>query len=69
LVRTRTSEVSCLGRNTQGVTLIKVAKGENLIGVERVCEPEGDEEASGELLDSEVESDNGADNQQEAGEE
>jgi len=52
LVRTRTSEVSCLGRNTQGVTLIKVAKGENLIGVERVCEPEGDEDASDELLDS-----------------
>lgn len=44
LVRTRTSEVSQLGRNTQGVTLIKVADNERLIGVERVCEPEDDQD-------------------------
>jgi len=46
LVRTRVSEVSSLGRNTQGVTLIKLAKDEKLVGLERVQEPsaEDDEE-------------------------
>ena len=43
LVRTRTDEVSVLGRNTQGVRLINVADNEQLIGVERVEEPEDDE--------------------------
>ncbi|SFP82747.1 DNA gyrase subunit A [Pseudomonas borbori] len=46
LVRTRVGEVSSLGRNTQGVTLIKLAKDEKLVGLERVQEPseeEGDE--------------------------
>ena len=38
LVRTRASEVSVLGRNTQGVTLIKVQEGENLVQVARVAE-------------------------------
>jgi DNA gyrase subunit A len=36
LVRTRASEVSQVGRNTQGVTLIRVAADEKLIAVERV---------------------------------
>ena len=40
LVRTSADSVSCLGRNTQGVRLIKVDEKERLIGVERVCEPE-----------------------------
>jgi DNA gyrase subunit A len=35
LVRTRVDEVSSLGRNTQGVTLIKLAKDETLVGLER----------------------------------
>ncbi len=35
LVRTRVDEVSLLGRNTQGVTLIKLAEGETLVGLER----------------------------------
>ena len=39
-MRTSADSVSCLGRNTQGVRLIKVAEKERLIGVERVCEPE-----------------------------
>ncbi|TBV11377.1 DNA gyrase subunit A [Stutzerimonas kirkiae] len=46
LVRTRVDEVSSSGRNTQGVTLIKLAKEETLVGLERVQEPseeEGDE--------------------------
>ena len=43
LVRTRVDEVSSLGRNTQGVTLIKLAKGEHLVGLERVQEPSEEE--------------------------
>ncbi|WXL27340.1 DNA gyrase subunit A [Ectopseudomonas mendocina] len=51
LVRTRVSEISCLGRNTQGVTLIKLAKDETLVGLERVQEPSDDGED--ELLEGE----------------
>jgi len=40
LVRTRVSEISVLGRNTQGVRLIKVADDEHLVGVEPVEEGE-----------------------------
>jgi DNA gyrase subunit A len=36
LVRTRASEVSQVGRNTQGVTLMRVAEGEKLIAVESI---------------------------------
>ncbi len=36
LVRTRVDEVSSLGRNTQGVTLIKLVTDETLVGLERV---------------------------------
>jgi DNA gyrase subunit A len=43
LVRTRAGEISVLGRNTQGVRLIRLDDGERLIGVEPV-EPESDEE-------------------------
>ena len=44
LVRTRMSEVSVLGRNTQGVTLIKVQEGEKLVQVARVAESDSDED-------------------------
>ena len=40
LVRTRVDEVSVMSRNTQGVTLIKVAANEKLVGVARVEEPD-----------------------------
>src|SRR5690606_18764237 len=51
LVRTRVDEVASLGRNTQGVTLIKLATDETLVGLERVQEPS---EIDGEeLLDAE----------------
>lgn len=42
LVRTRVGEVSSLSRNTQGVTLIKLATDEKLVGLERVQEPSED---------------------------
>ena len=45
LVRTRTEEVSVLGRNTQGVRLIKLSQeGERLVSVERIEESEIDAE-------------------------
>jgi len=36
LVRTRVDEISIIGRNTQGVKLINLGKGEKLIGVQRI---------------------------------
>ena len=36
LVRTRVADVSQMGRDTQGVTMIRLSKGEKLIGIERV---------------------------------
>ncbi|MEQ8314682.1 MAG: DNA gyrase subunit A [Gammaproteobacteria bacterium] len=46
LVRTRVEEVSVQGRNTQGVTLIRLKEGEKLVGLERVEEPEQLESAA-----------------------
>lgn len=40
LVRTHVSEVSVVGRNTQGVTLIRTAENEHVVGLQRVAEPE-----------------------------
>ncbi len=39
LVRTRADEISVLGRNTQGVRVIRTKSGEHLVGVERIEEP------------------------------
>lgn len=36
MVRTRVNEISVLGRNTQGVRLVNLAEGENLVGVEAI---------------------------------
>ncbi|MBK5073919.1 DNA topoisomerase (ATP-hydrolyzing) subunit A [Budviciaceae bacterium CWB-B4] len=46
LVRTRVSEVSVVGRNTHGVTLIRTAEDENVVGLQRVVEPEEDDDES-----------------------
>ncbi|RTE65140.1 DNA gyrase subunit A [Amphritea opalescens] len=54
LVRTRSEEISVLGRNTQGVRVIRVAKDENLVGVARIEEPEEPEETDDELIEGEV---------------
>ena len=44
LVRTRVDEVSVLGRNTQGVRLIKVKDGEHIVSLERIEEgPESED--------------------------
>ena len=47
LVRTSVSEISRLGRNTQGVTLMRLGDDEQLIGLARVAAAE-DEEEEGE---------------------
>ena len=39
MVRTRTDEVPQVGRNTQGVRVIRTKEGEFLVGVERIEEP------------------------------
>ena len=44
LVRTAVKDVSVTGRNTQGVRLIKLGKGELLTQVERIAKMEGDDE-------------------------
>jgi DNA gyrase subunit A len=48
LVRTPVDEISVLGRNTQGVRLIRLAEGERLTGIERIesLETEGDAEGA-----------------------
>ena len=38
LVRTKVSEINVIGRNTQGVTVIKLKEGENLISLAPVRE-------------------------------
>ena len=45
LVRTRMSEISVIGRNTQGVKLINVGAEELLISVEKVVESDDDKAA------------------------
>jgi len=42
LVRARSADVSIIGRNTQGVTLINISKGEKLVSVEKIAETEED---------------------------
>ncbi|CQR23386.1 DNA gyrase subunit A [Yersinia enterocolitica] len=54
LVRTRVSEVSVVGRNTQGVTLIRTTEDEHVVGLQRVAEPEEDDNIlEGESLEGE----------------
>ena len=47
LVRTPVSDISIIGRNTQGVTLIRVEEGQRLVGLARIesIEDEGDADA------------------------
>ena len=44
LVRTSVGEISRLGRNTQGVTLIRLGEDEQLIGMARIAASEDDED-------------------------
>ena len=38
LVRTRVAEISLVGRNTQGVRLIRTSDTEQVVSIERVCD-------------------------------
>ena len=61
LVRTGVSEVSVLGRNTQGVRLIKLAEDEKLVGLQRLealaddeeIEEDQEDDEAGQLVDGE----------------
>ncbi|MDG1199409.1 MAG: DNA gyrase subunit A [Porticoccaceae bacterium] len=48
MVRTRGDEVSVVGRNTQGVRIIRLKEGENLVSLARIAEPEEDDFIEGE---------------------
>ena len=54
LVRTRVSEVSRVGRNTQGVTLIRTAEEELVVGLQRIDEPEEEDIIDADIEDAEV---------------
>ena len=48
LVRTPVKDISIIGRNTQGVRLIRVESGQRLVGLARIVSMEGEEGAEGE---------------------
>jgi DNA gyrase subunit A len=60
LVRTPVADISIVGRNTQGVRLIRLSEGERLTGIERVARLEAGDEAGdvivapGSATDSDV---------------
>ena len=60
LVRFKVSELSIIGRNTQGVRLINVASGEHVVGMQRIEEMQdddlqGDDEIQGNDIQGNVE--------------
>jgi DNA gyrase subunit A len=64
LVRTRVDEIRTMGRNTQGVRLIRLQEGETLVGLQRIDELEDQESdvvegevVEGEVIDSKVSED------------
>ena len=54
LVRTRVAEVSRVGRNTQGVTLIRTADEEMVVGLQRIEEPEEEDILDADIEEAEV---------------
>lgn len=44
MVRTRGDEISIVGRNTQGVRVIRLKEGEKLVSVARIAEPQADDQ-------------------------
>ncbi|WP_299491740.1 DNA gyrase subunit A [uncultured Shewanella sp.] len=54
LVRTPATGVSTIGRNTQGVTIIKTAAEEKVVGLQRIDEIQGDEECPADTDGQEV---------------
>ncbi len=60
MVRTRGDEVSVVGRNTQGVRIIRLKENENLVSLARIAEPEDDD-----FIDSEESEDSSDSNSSE----
>ncbi|MDX2370996.1 MAG: DNA topoisomerase (ATP-hydrolyzing) subunit A [Colwellia sp.] len=54
LVRTRVNEVSVIGRNTQGVRLIRTSDDEHVVALQRIDEVEEPTELEGEIVEGEV---------------
>jgi DNA gyrase subunit A len=48
LVRTKANGISTVGRNTQGVTLIRLSKGEKLVSLAKIAYMEGDDDSDEE---------------------
>jgi DNA gyrase subunit A len=48
MVRTRGDEVSIVGRNTQGVRVIRLKENEKLVSLARIAEPEEDDQPQAE---------------------
>ena len=68
LVRTRVDEVSLVGRNTQGVTLIRTGEDEFVVGLQRIADSDEDEtldevEEGGEGTQQPEAADNETDNE------
>ena len=60
LVRTRVSEIREMGRATQGVTLIGLDEGSQLIGLQRIVENDAALEDADESLDTDTNTENDA---------
>jgi DNA gyrase subunit A len=50
LVRTPVADISVMGRNTQGVRLIRLDESDRLVGIERI-EPDGESAGDGEATE------------------
>ncbi|WP_411358342.1 DNA topoisomerase (ATP-hydrolyzing) subunit A [Pseudidiomarina salilacus] len=57
LVRTRVNEVSIVGRNTQGVRLIRTGSDEKVVGMQRIDDIDEHEELDDVLVDGEIDGD------------
>jgi len=54
LVRTRVREISVVGRNTQGVTVIRLDKGERVVGVDRIDGLDDEDDVDGDIDENDV---------------
>jgi DNA gyrase subunit A len=64
MVRTRADEISQLGRNTQGVRVIRTKDAEHLVGVERIDEPDPEEVFPGQASGADESAEPSAANQE-----
>jgi len=44
VIRTKISGISLLGRNTQGVRLIRLKEGEEVVAIEKIIDPDENDE-------------------------